>query len=1470
MSRSGTRVGLVQLIPLTLLFCLIPFFVYYLFYYQSSYSYMVDRNMRSVARVAKLTEERLSNFYRVIENSVGTAQEESEGCVRELELHNSTKAALSHVPDLEFVSLVYEEPSDCMNDESDAELNNQSIVQSKTPERAELKKSINPSKAILKQDQDGLSTSANNSRDRQSQNLKSNKNVSIVSIHESKGTKLRLTYSGRPQVSKLIFFNPVTIKADLFLSDLVGDLDRDGLFDEVAILDDQKDVLLQTDPHGPRLAQFLSAAFAEIPSDDKPTESRPTPEGESATKMLTLGNEAYRVFWQPIQLELKKKSNHQDSPKKSISDGESFTYQNDSEVFWVYGIAKESRLKREALRIEVIPLLVLVFILLIAAVAWPLLKVVLLGTRDRLSGFDIHLIKLAVVSGVAIIAIFVLGAYHYYNLLAKVDKALIVLSEEVKGNLRRELKSAVRQLEDASEWDELDCGSDSWTFEERCRHKCQCTRLLDLSKRYAAHSTGTDRMLSYEGIGMLITSNEDGNQSAKWTIKNGNTPTIKIADREYHQKIKKQAYDFDCSSGSKNDWCDDNMRSYVVSPVRSNNTGEKHTMVLIKHPKSDSASYRTNSDPLSIQLTTRLESLWDAVLPLGFGFAIVDSAGFVLYHSEPRFSLDENLFHEITDPNKLQAAIANNQHSIMTVHYHGERHRALGMKLSASPWSLVVFSKTIYFETAILESTLSSLVYFLFILAIMSLLRIMHMMKAGRAPSRWLWYATDKLRLYNRAIIAFGMLGLPSFVLFLLLIVYNVLSSSWVFALSLYWSMLTIYVAWRILGRHGIEQPNQHTLQSYSNVTSLGEADSKGKNALWMRLFQTCQQWDPRKKYLTVLMLFLVFIGILPTTAFFISWYSAHCQALHHHVARDLENQKSNRRLRLNQLYQNVSSADEDFLERRNEKLIIGEKQAKDYDRKYYPAVYWYSPLADLNASKIDDSQRVSGKLDRLVASLFLTLPAHNEFALRLRETIKQGVRETLRDPFSKISEDKIRSIPIALRTLTIILCAFVAVLSFFLVYFVVRYVAEKIFGLGVALLATDCAADVDSNIFYKLQLNLTKQELEELINRKKGDANNNVFELDMRRMDAVDRIVEARGSTHVILHHFESLLVRSDARLGVLPKILDLLEELILIKPSIEVIVCSQIDPVYYLNERKQDDGINGSQRDKNKAQTRNKVESEKDSQFPSREELRSDDIIRCAEVFSQFIRIQHRIVARKNEGVEGKEICVTQTTDSNGDRPTTTHSESHVDPPRSELKNSDRPMGDENSVKDFVESELDWDDELRSLKGSIIATSTIRDGKKLTVEEILQKIAYCAAPRYRFLWTLCTNTEKIVLLDLASEGTINPKNWNVVTELVARGLVRWHYGTYFLACHTFERFILQAMRPDDAVKLRQVTPSAWSWISVPLLVLLIASFAFFFWSQPKFAESMLAVLGAGTAGLAGLVKLLSIIKYTPNQYEK
>ncbi len=116
------------------------------------------------------------------------------------------------------------------------------------------------------------------------------------------------------------------------------------------------------------------------------------------------------------------------------------------------------------------------------------------------------------------------------------------------------------------------------------------------------------------------------------------------------------------------------------------------------------------------------------------------------------------------------------------------------------------------------------------------------------------------------------------------------------------------------------------------------------------------------------------------------------------------------------------------------------------------------------------------------------------------------------------------------------------------------------------------------------------------------------------------------------------------------------------------------------------------------------------------------------------------------------------------------------------------------------------------------------------LTEDHIISRVGAEAQLHYRQLWSHCTTDEKLVLVQLAEHGIVNPKSFGWVMDLMNRGLVV-RTPDLRLMNESFKRFVLQETKRSQILEWQEeMGPSAWSvlkWL-LPLPLLLLAGFLF------------------------------------------
>ena len=113
-----------------------------------------------------------------------------------------------------------------------------------------------------------------------------------------------------------------------------------------------------------------------------------------------------------------------------------------------------------------------------------------------------------------------------------------------------------------------------------------------------------------------------------------------------------------------------------------------------------------------------------------------------------------------------------------------------------------------------------------------------------------------------------------------------------------------------------------------------------------------------------------------------------------------------------------------------------------------------------------------------------------------------------------------------------------------------------------------------------------------------------------------------------------------------------------------------------------------------------------------------------------------------------------------------------------------------------------------------------------------------------YQLLWTSCTRSEKLVLIELAEEGMVNPKCYEVVARLISKGLVVTTPGLSVFN-FTFRRF-LRGIERNQIVTEWEHMEGTGLWVTAGRLVgsSMILGGLFFFLTQDFPVQSLLPIV--------------------------
>lgn len=137
-----------------------------------------------------------------------------------------------------------------------------------------------------------------------------------------------------------------------------------------------------------------------------------------------------------------------------------------------------------------------------------------------------------------------------------------------------------------------------------------------------------------------------------------------------------------------------------------------------------------------------------------------------------------------------------------------------------------------------------------------------------------------------------------------------------------------------------------------------------------------------------------------------------------------------------------------------------------------------------------------------------------------------------------------------------------------------------------------------------------------------------------------------------------------------------------------------------------------------------------------------------------------------------------------------------------------------------------------------------------------------YHLAKLYKKLWDGCTDNEKFFLFDLSRDGFINPKDVQLVHQLLFKGLlIKSDRGTGGLKMISvsFRNYILEKKEDAEILKLKSEFhhQGAWTKVRTPVLITIAAVCIFLFITQEDLMQRIAALIPTLTAlfGLGGVL---------------
>lgn len=435
------------------------------------------------------------------------------------------------------------------------------------------------------------------------------------------------------------------------------------------------------------------------------------------------------------------------------------------------GLVPAGQFHAEARAIPLNQLLIMAGILLGIFFLLPYMKLRTNAPTERLTPIFVTVLILFSIFGVAVLTFGLADFVTYRNLEQNLDGQLEWVSKNIRDQFNQDVRRGLEQIE---------------IFEESCRNDVLCGSYLNERGGYYHHLAQRLCIRMNEGRGEkeFVFFQTESARCSDEQAENGVTsvvyPDVKtmfwvgltgglkilqsrepspwkyvnLKERQYVRRILENETLVQEHDGKK--------FKFWIQPIYSLTTGSNSAVLSTKSKLS--VEGQNHHAVVVAALEVKLPSVTGVGVPPGLGFAIIDQEGKVLFHSDSRRNLRENLFEETDGGGHLQHAVFARVPSTFDGRYWGkDRHFHITplfrqTDVSESPdfhWSLVTYWDVDILRDLNLRALYSSgALFFIYVVIVfgvaMAAWRIDVRLKD--AVVRWVWPQSGDLNHYHIAI----------------------------------------------------------------------------------------------------------------------------------------------------------------------------------------------------------------------------------------------------------------------------------------------------------------------------------------------------------------------------------------------------------------------------------------------------------------------------------------------------------------------------------------------------------------------------------------------------------------------------------------------------------------------------------------------------------------------------------------------
>lgn len=586
----------------------------------------------------------------------------------------------------------------------------------------------------------------------------------------------------------------LTVSARLELDTLINSLALPEAFTDLIVADETGQVML----HHPVPTKSASTRFTHLDAILGAEVGRRTMERGAASSgeaddaqrrhllltalplqaLVRLGEGEYQVFAQTLLLDARNLAST-DSQDKAVPL-----------KLLLVGLVSGTEARWQAMSVPRGIALAIILCALAGTMALPVIKLLTMGPRDWLWRLDAVACLFCAAIGAALITITLAAWNHDADLKKDADAGLEQGAKQIQTAFESDLKQAADDLavlagmEPGINLEDLSTCGDTlnsrrwWMSSVPPYQGCRGAQGRPQGMEDGAHAL----------IHNAIWVDRAGDIQRIETIREVPILTPNIGSRSYLRDVWNDTNLISMSldqprSGASP--CGDPVgrRQFSVEPIFAWDGGEFGSMLAMRVcrlPVSLGARiFLRVSDPKDYVVAIRvpLRSLTDAAVPPGYAYAVIDRDGRVLYHSDGRYNLRENLFRETDEAPDFQSLVKAAHSDTVRVRYHGRPHVFYHVPLLAesgpvlSPgdngretsvrWTLVVMRDVQWIDWVTNEALYFGIVLLTIYAVIVGVIGLAAVIAPAMISRRveWMWPCEAACQEYGR-LIKWSLLGL--------------------------------------------------------------------------------------------------------------------------------------------------------------------------------------------------------------------------------------------------------------------------------------------------------------------------------------------------------------------------------------------------------------------------------------------------------------------------------------------------------------------------------------------------------------------------------------------------------------------------------------------------------------------------------------------------------------------------------------